>query len=271
MIDQTAKCRALEALHQGAETFVIPNPWDAGSARLLQGLGFKALATTSSGFAFTHGLTDGAVSLEDKLGHCAGMARATDIPISVDFEDGFATSTKEMIENLSRLVETGVAGCSIEDYCRETKTLYDAQEAADRVQAAAEYVRSLDMPFQLVARAEVMLRSDAPLETAIERLVAYERAGAHILFAPGLTRLDEIRTLRSAVELPLNVLASFFRGVTVAEFAEAGACRVSLGGALTWAIARPLVEASKEMLEQGTFDWMQAALSGAEVRALLSK
>ncbi|MEZ4648190.1 MAG: isocitrate lyase/phosphoenolpyruvate mutase family protein [Candidatus Eisenbacteria bacterium] len=271
MTDQATKCRALEARHQGSETFVIPNPWDAGSARLLQGLGFKALATTSSGFAFTQGLTDGAVTLQDKLDHCARVARATDIPISVDFEDGFARSTKKMLENVARLVETGVAGCSIEDYCRETKTLYEPGEAADRVQAAAEYVRSLDMPFQLVARAEVMLRADAPLETAIERLVAYEKAGAHVLFAPGLRTLEEIRAIRAAVELPLNVLASFFRGVTLPQFAQAGACRVSLGGTLTWALARPLVAASREMLEQGTFDWMQSALSGAEVRALLSK
>lgn len=270
MTTQKQKCEQFASLHQQDGVFVIPNPWDAGSAKLLQGLGYKALATTSAGFAYTLGRSDGEVSLEEKLAHCAQLASATSIPINADFENAFSDSAQRGAENILQLVATGVAGCSIEDYSRDSKTIYDFNQAVDKVQAAAEALQSVDMPFQLTARAENLLRGVNDLDDTIRRLKAYEAAGANVLYAPGLTTLDQLKQVTQELSKPFNVLSVFFTGVTVAEFAEAGAKRISLGGALNWAAINPLISAGKEMLEQGSFDWTKTMASSKEVNELLA-
>ena len=178
MTSQAEKCARLAALHTGTETFVIPNPWDIGSAKLLQGLGFAALATTSAGFAYTLGRADGEVTLAEKLAHCAALAHATTIPVSADFENGFADDPDDVATNVLALAATGVAGCSIEDYARDSHTLYPFEQAVERVQAAAAAVASLDVEFQLTARAENLLRGVDDLDATIARLRAFEAAGA---------------------------------------------------------------------------------------------
>ena len=181
MISQKMKCETFADLHQREGAFVIPNPWDLGSARLLQGLGFVALATTSAGLAYTLGRGDGEVTLAEKLDHCAQLATGTSIPINADFENGFADDPETMAVNLLQAAGTGIAGCSIEDFSRDTRSLYDFELAVERVQAAAEAVAGLDMPFQLTARAENFLRGVNDLEDTIRRLQAFEAAGAHVL------------------------------------------------------------------------------------------
>jgi len=267
---QQDKCIAFANLHQSDAAFIIPNPWDAGSARLLQGLGFKAIATTSAGLAHTFARTDGQISLAETLAHCKALAELTSIPINADFENGFADNPVTVAENVLKLVDTGVAGCSVEDFSRDSLTLYDFNFAVERVQAAAEAVATLDMPFQLTARAENLLRGVKDLEDTILRLQAFEKAGANVLYAPGINTLDQLRQITSEVSLPFNVLAPFFRGVTVDEFAAAGASRISVGGALNWLTVKPLITAGKEMLESGTFDWTAGMASGGEIKELLS-
>ena len=270
MTTQQEKCIEFADLHQQEGAFVIPNPWDVGSAKILQGLGFKALATTSSGYAYTLGLADGEVTLEEKLAHCSQLASSTTIPVSADFEDGFSAAPETVAENVLKVAATGVAGCSIEDFNRESKALYDFNFAVERVQAAAEALTSLDMPFQLTARAENLLRGVNDLEDTIKRLKAFETAGANVLYAPGLNSLDQLRQVTKEIGKPFNVLNVFFRHVSVDEFAEAGAKRISVGGALNWIAVNPLLKAGKEMLEQGTFNWTSEMAQSAEVRNLLS-
>lgn len=257
MTSQQDKCRAFEALHRQADPFVIANPYDVGSARVLERLGFAALATTSAGFAQTLGRADGQVTLDEKLAHCRLLASATTVPINVDFEDGFDDDPKTVAENVLRLAETGVAGCSIEDYARTGHFIFDASLAAERVQAAAEAVTSLGMPFQLTARAEGLLRRSGGIDDVIARLQAFEAAGAHVLYAPGLRQLDEVRQVRAAVGKPLNVLAVMLPGVSVAELAAAGAQRISIGSALAALSMAPVIEAGREMQDAGTFGWLQ--------------
>lgn len=269
MPSQTEKCQAFAELHASTDTFIIPNPWDAGSARLLQGMGFKALATTSAGFAFTAAKTDGQVTLEEKLAHCEAISQATDIPVNADFENGFADYPKAVYNNVLKAAATGVAGCSIEDFSRDSNTLYDFNYAVERIQAAAEAVASLNMSFQLTARAENLLRGVNDLDDTIKRLQAFEQAGADVLYSPGVNNLDDLKTITSEINKPFNVLAVFFKNTTVADFAAAGAKRVSLGGALTWASIKPLINAGKEMLEEGSFEWTSKMAAGADVQKLL--
>ena len=248
---------------------MIPNPWDVGSARLLQGLGFKALATTSAGFAFTLAKTDGEVTLEEKLAHCSQLAGATSIPVNADFENGFADDPETVTENVLRVARTGVAGCSIEDFSRDSHAIYDFDLAVERVQAAAEALSTLDMPFQLTARAENLLRGIDDLDDTVKRLKAYEAAGADVLYAPAIASLDDLQRVTRELGKPFNVLAVFLPGATRDELAHAGAKRISVGSALAWAALRPVIEGSKEMLEQGTFCWTSAMTSGAEVKKYL--
>jgi len=271
MPSQEEKCIHFEQLHQADEAFIIPNPWDAGSARLLEGIGFKALATTSAGLAYTLGRSDGEVSLEEKLKHCATLATATSIPINADFENGFADDPESVAKNLLKLAETGVAGCSIEDFSRDAHTLYDFNHAIERVQAAVEAVATLSFPFQLTARAENLLRGVDDIDDTISRLQAFESAGANVLYAPGITQLDHLKKITGEITKPFNVLAPFFPKTSVADFAKAGAQRISVGGALTYASINPILLAGKEMLEQGTFDWVSTMASGKEVQMLLKK
>ena len=207
MTSQMDKARVFKALHESDESFIIPNPWDAGSARFLQKLGFKALATTSSGFASSIGKVDGQVSLGEKLDHCRLLASVTDVPISADFENGFADRPEEAAANLLEGAEAGMVGGSIEDY--SGSEIYDFNLAVERVAACAEAVSQLSFPFMLTARAEGLLRRTADLDDAVRRLQAFEAAGADVLFAPGLRSIEQVKLVLGAVSKPINVLAPF--------------------------------------------------------------
>ncbi len=269
MPTQVEKCKAFKALHEADGAFVIPNPWDVGTARLMQGMGFKALATTSAGFAFTIGKVDGQPTLEEKLAHCRAIARATDIPVNVDFEDGFAAEPKRVAEHVSRLIETGVAGCSIEDFNRETQVFYGFDVAVERVAAAVQVVKAAGFPFMLTARAENLIRGVQDLDDTIRRLKAFEAAGADVLFAPGIASLDVLRTVTGELERPFNVLGVLIPSAKLDDLAAAGAKRVSIGNALTFAALKPVLDFGKAMIETGDLSWVAQMASGREIYKLL--
>jgi 2-methylisocitrate lyase-like PEP mutase family enzyme len=237
---QQRKAEAFRALHE-SDPFVIPNPWDSGSARVLEALGFKALATTSSGFAFTLGRLDGRVTLDEVAEHVAAVDAASDLPVSVDLENGYGPEPEDAAQAVARVAEAGAVGGSIEDYDRDG-FLYEAGPAAERVAAAVEAARSLPFPFTLTARAENHIRGVTDLSDTIARLQSYEAAGADVLYAPGLRSVEEIRAVCEAVSKPVNVLA--VPSLSLAEITGAGAQRVSVGGALTWVAAKALVDAA---------------------------
>ena len=244
------KAEAFRALH-GGEPFVIPNPWDAGSARVLAALGFRALATTSSGFAFTLGRLDGGATLDEVVAHVAALAATTDLPLSVDLEHGHGTDPGVAI---GRVAEAGAAGASIEDW--DGARLYGLEQAVERVAAAVVAARAVGFPFTLTARAENHLRGNPDLDDTIARLQAFAAAGADVLYAPGLLTLEEIRAVCSAVAKPVNVLAR--RNLKFAELAAAGAQRVSVGGSLTWAAVHALAEAATAIRDRGDFSLLGA-------------
>ncbi len=270
MPTQAEKCAAFVQLHQGPEAFIIPNPWDTGSARLLQGMGFKALATSSSGFAFALGKADGEPTLEEKLAHCRAIVAATDIPISADFEDGYAAAPEDVAKNVRALIETGVAGCSIEDFDRSSQQMYDEVLAVERVSAAVEAARSADVDFTLTARAEHLLRRGPDLDATIQRLQAYEAAGADVLFAPGIRSIADLQTVTSAIGKPFNVLGVMLGNATLADMQAAGARRVSIGGSLPFVGVKPVIESCQAMIGQGRFDWVSEMASQADVLALMN-
>lgn len=270
MSDQANKCAVFADLHQASECWLIPNPWDVGSARVLQGLGYQALATTSSGFAYTLGRADGQVTLEEKLQHCTELTNATTVPLNADFENGFADDIPGMCENIRRLLGTGVAGLSIEDYSRDQHLVYPMEQATERIHAAVETIRDAGMPVLLTARAENLIRGVDDLDETLERLQSYAAAGAHVLYAPGLVEMEHVEQFVNETDKPLNVLAPFVRGASMEQFNAAGVCRISTGGALTWASVNPLILAGKEMLEQGSFDWLQTMAKGTEIQNLIS-
>ena len=239
------KAETFQALHMG-EPFVIPNPWDAGSAKVLAKLGFKALATTSSGFAFTLGRRDGEVTLDEVIAHTAALDRATELPVSVDLENGYGAEPEDAARAVTAAAAAGAAGGSIEDDDPSGR-LYDLAHATERVAAAAEAAAS----FVLTARAENHIRGNPDLDDTIARLQAYERAGADVLYAPGLRTADEIRAVCDAVSKPVNVLAG--PKFTFEEIADAGAQRVSVGGALTWVAVAGLVSAAERIRDSGDF------------------
>jgi 2-methylisocitrate lyase-like PEP mutase family enzyme len=257
---QEAKAERFRALHAG-EPFVIPNPWDAGSARVMEALGFQALASTSSGFAFTLGRLDGGAGLEEVAAHAAALDRATDLPVSVDLENGYGPAPEDAATAISRVAEAGAVGGSIEDYDPEGR-LYDLGHAVERVQAAAEAARALGFPFTFTARAENHIRGNPDLEDTIARLQAFERAGADVLYAPGLRSADEVRAVCEAVSKPVNVLAR--PGLSMSEVVDAGARRISVGGTLAFVAAAAMVAAAEEMRDHGSFSPLRAPLPLAE-------
>lgn len=267
MATQAERAQRLKALHAREGAFVIPNPWDAGSARFLAALGFEALATTSAGFAFSLGRLDGTVTLDEKIEHCRALCTATDLPVSADLENCFADDPKTAAATILRAAEAGVVGGSIEDY--SGSGIYDFALAVERVHAAVEASRSLGFPFALTARAENLIRGRLDLDDTIRRLQAFEAVGADVLYAPGLKSLDEVRTVTGAVGKPVNVLAAGLQGVTLGQLAQAGAKRISVGGALARAAIGELLRAGREMREQGSFGWAADAASGTEIRKLL--
>jgi 2-methylisocitrate lyase-like PEP mutase family enzyme len=247
MSDRRAKGEAFRALHAGPP-FVIPNPWDAGSARMLAALGFRALATTSSGFAFTLGRLDGQVTLDEVVAHAEAIDRATDLPVSVDLENGHGAEPEAAADAVVRVAEAGAAGASIEDFDRDGH-LYDLPLAVERITAAAEAARASDVPFTLTARAENHIRGNPDLDDTISRLVAYRDAGADVLFAPGLSSPEQVRLVCDAVSAPVNVLAR--QGMRVSEIVDAGAQRISVGGGLTWVAVNAAARAAGELLGPG--------------------
>jgi 2-methylisocitrate lyase-like PEP mutase family enzyme len=271
MVTQIEKAERFKALHEREGAFVIPNPWDAGSARLLAGLGFEALATTSSGFANSLGRLDGQVTLDEALEHCRRLCAATDLPVSADLENCFADDPGKAAATIRLAAQAGLVGGSIEDYTGDlSNPIYEFELAVERVHAAAEEARSLDFPFTLTARAESLLHGRYDLDDIIRRLQAFEAVGADVLYAPGLKTLDEVRLVTSALTRPVNILAPMLNGMTVAQLAEAGAKRISTGGALARAAITALLQAGTEMLERGSFEWISDLASSAEVKKLLS-
>ena len=246
---QQQKARTFRALHDSG-TFLIPNPWDAGSARVLAGLGFPALASTSSGFAFTLGRRDGGATLAEVVAHARTLDEATALPVSIDLENGYGSRPEDAATAVRMVAEAGAVGASIEDF-DPTSGIYPAAFAAERVAAAVEAARGLDFPFTLTARAENLLHGVDDLDDTVARLQAYERAGADVLYAPGLTTLDQIRTVCGSVGGPVNVLAR--RDLTAAQLAEAGARRISVGGALAWAALDAFVSAAERIRDAGDF------------------
>jgi 2-methylisocitrate lyase-like PEP mutase family enzyme len=249
---QEQKAAAFQALH-AAEPFVIPNPWDAGSARVLAALGFKALATTSSGFAFTLGRLDGGATLDEVGTHTAELDRATELPVSVDLENGYESPATA----ITRVAEAGAVGGSIEDY-DPAGEIYELPHAVERVAAAAEATRGLGFPFMLTARAENHIRGNPDLDDTIARLEAFAAAGADVLYAPGLRSAEEIRTVCDAVSKPVNVLA--LSGLSLAEIVGAGAQRVSVGGGLAWVAVRAMADAAIAIRDDGDFSALAARL-----------
>jgi 2-methylisocitrate lyase-like PEP mutase family enzyme len=256
MTRQERKAADFRALHEG-EAFVIPNPWDAGSARVLEALGFKALATTSSGFAFTLGRLDGHATLDEVVAHVSALVQATDLPVSVDLENGHGSDIDSVALAIRRVADAGAVAASIEDFERGTG-IYSLSQAVERVAVAADAAQGLGFPFMLTARAENHIRGNPDLEDTITRLQAFEEAGADVLYAPGLETIDEIRAVCAEVSKPVNVLA--VPSLTLAEIAAAGARRVSVGGSLTWVAVKAMAAAAALIQANGDFSALSVRL-----------
>ena len=257
--------KTFRELHRGG-CFALPNPWDIGTARYLQRLGFKAIATTSAGFAFSRGLPDGAVGRDAMLAHIREIVEATDLPVNADFENGYADDPNWIAENARLCAETGVAGLSIEDNSgRKDQPLYDVDLAAQRIRAAREAIE--DSGTLLVARAECFLVGVTKIDEVIRRLTAYANAGADCLYAPGIRDRDHISAVVAAVApKPVNLLIGGAIGLTMSDAAALGARRVSVGGALARASWGGFIRAAKELAEHGTFDGFAGATPHAELQ-----
>jgi 2-methylisocitrate lyase-like PEP mutase family enzyme len=266
---QAEKAAKFVSLHEREGAFVIPNPWDLGSAQLFAGLGFEALATTSFGFAISLGRMDGDLTLDEKIAHCRTLCEGTALPVSADLENGFSDDPAKAAEAIRCGGEAGLVGASIEDFCPDDGgRIYDFNHAVERVQAAVETSRTFGFPFLLTARAENLIRGIDDLDDTIRRLQAFEAAGAQVVYAPGLKTLDEVRLVSESVNVPVNVLATPMRGFSVSEMAANGAKRISIGGALARAVASYIVSAGREMLEPGTFEWSADMIPAGELAAL---
>ena len=272
MPTQAEKARIFRALHARDSAFIIPNPWDAGTARLLASLGFEALATTSAGYAFSVGQCDGTIGRDDALAHSAAIVAATDLPVSADLESGFGDSAEAIAETFRRAAQAGLAGASIEDVPQHTAgSVYELELAVDRVRAAAEVTRSLPFPFTLTARAENYLVGRPDLKDTIRRLQAYQEAGADVLYAPGLTSKDDIAAVVRSVHRPVNVLMGLQGAqLTLAELSALGVKRVSVGSALSRAALGAFLCAAREMKEHGTFSFAQQAVSYRDISAMFA-
>ncbi|MCO6439446.1 MAG: isocitrate lyase/phosphoenolpyruvate mutase family protein [Phycisphaerae bacterium] len=274
MTDLQSRRAAFRGLHEGG-CFVIPNPWDIGSARFLAELGFKALATTSAGFGFSRGLPDDphVLSRDDVLEHIEEIVDATDLPVNADFQSGYARNVQDLAENVRQCVETGVAGLSIEDATGDAeRPLFEPAEAVDRVRAARAAIRASGADVLLTARAECYLVGHPdPLKESIRRLQAYAEAGADVLYAPGAVTKDDIKTLvRAAAPKPLNVLVSANTGMCMRDLAELGVRRISVGSALARVAWGGFLRAARMMASEGSFAGLEGAAPFAELNALFS-
>ena len=262
MMTQAQKGLAFRALHTRDHAFIIPNPWDVGTARLLSYLGFDALATTSAGYAFSVGQQDNTIGRPEMMAHVSAIVSATDLPVSADLENGFGDSPQIVAETVT------LAGCSIEDMSRQ-RLIYKFEHAVERVRAAAEAARSLSFAFTLTARAENYLAGHPDLGDTIKRLQAYQEAGADVLYAPGLSTKDDIVAVVKSVDRPVNVVMGL-HGVqlSLAELSAIGVKRVSVGGALSRAALGAFLRAAREMKERGTFTFAEQAVSYREISAI---
>ncbi len=268
-LPQSEKVARFCALHAAPGAFVIPNPWDAGSARLLAGLGFAALATSSSASAGTLGRRDYGLTRESALAMARTIVEATDVPVSADFENGFGDTPEVVAETIRLAAGIGLAGCSIEDAAGNARP-YDLALATERIAAAAAAARALPFPFVVTARAENFLRGVPDLADTIKRLQAYERAGADVLFAPGVSDLAAVRTLCRAVSKPVNVIAGGKGGSpSLAELAAAGVKRISLATSLYRAAMTALRDAAEEIRANGTFHFGERAMAGPDLNAFM--
>jgi 2-methylisocitrate lyase-like PEP mutase family enzyme len=261
MSNHAERAASLLARHHADTPLLLPNPWDAGSAKLLASLGFEALATTSSGFAATLGRSDGSVTRDEAIAHAADIVAASDLPVSADLENGFADDPAGVAETIRMALGAGLAGCSIEDWSGDA--IYEPERAAERVAAAAEAAHAGDVHLVLTARAENHIRGRDDLSDTIARLQSFQEAGADVLYAPGLAALDEIRQVVAAVDLPVNVLA-LPGAPSVAELAEAGVSRISVGGGFAYVAMGAVVAAARELRDEGTYGFWETAAVGAK-------
>jgi 2-methylisocitrate lyase-like PEP mutase family enzyme len=267
---QAEKGRAFRTLHERKGAFIIPNPWDAGTARLLAHLGFEAMATTSAGYAFSAGRPDGSIPRDEMLAHVTAIAAATGLPVSADLEHGYGDSPETAAETIKLAAAAGLVGGSIEDSTgRAGQPVYEITQAADRIRAAAEAVDRLSFPFMLTARAENYLVGRSDLKDTIKRLQAYQEAGADVLYAPGLANRDDIAAVVSSLDRPVNVVMGL-RGVrmTLADLSALGVKRISVGSALSRAAFGAFLRGAREMLEQGSFSFADEAASSRDLNTL---
>lgn len=270
-MDQAAKAQAFKALHDRQKLFVIPNPWDGASAKLLASQGFEALTTTSAGLAFVLGLPDNGVTREQSLWNAKLIVDSVDLPVAADLENGFGHRPDDAADTIRAAAAVGLVGGSIEDATGDpANPIYEFNHAVERVAAAAEAARALDFPFAFVARAENYLHGRKDLDDTIRRLQAYEKAGADVLFAPGLPGIEAIRTVVASVRKPLNVVQSA-GGLPLAELEAAGVRRVSLGGGLARVALTALKKAGEELQASGTFRFADEIVTTAWVNDLMRR
>ena len=271
MPTQADKSKTFRQMHERPGLFVMPNPWDVGTARILESLGFEALATTSSGFAFSQGQLDYKVGRDAVLSHCRALVAATSVPVSADLENGFGDDPKTVAETIRLAAETGLAGGSIEDSTGPpVSSIYDEALAVERIRAAAEAARRLPFPFVLTARCENYLHQRPDLADTIRRLQAYQDAGADALYAPAIKNAEDIATLVRSVDRPVNVLMGMPGiNLSVAQLTAMGVKRVTLGSALARAALGALLRATWEIREKGTFQFNDEAAPSREINALL--
>ncbi|HEX9432484.1 MAG TPA: isocitrate lyase/phosphoenolpyruvate mutase family protein [Burkholderiales bacterium] len=272
-MNQREKAERFQALHKGPAAFVIANPWDGGSARILAGLGFQALATSSGAAAGVLGRRDGKITRDEALGQARLIVAATDLPVSADLEKGFGDAPSVVAETVTLAAQAGLVGCSIEDATgNKEKPLYAFRDAVERVKAAAQAAKRVAFPFTLTARAENFLRGNPDLDDTIQRLQAFEKAGADVLFAPGLPDLDAVRKLCQSLGRPVNFMVGIKgKSFSVAELEQAGVRRISLASSLWRASMTGLVEAAREVKEQGTFGYLERSLATPDLYRFLQE
>jgi 2-methylisocitrate lyase-like PEP mutase family enzyme len=273
MLTQAEKGQVFRALHQRNGAFIIPNPWDVGTARLLAHFGFEALATTSAGYAFSVGQRDNTIERAQMMEHLSAIAAATDLPVSADLENGFGDAPEVVAETIRLAAAAGVVGGSIEDMSRQPgHPIYEHERAVERIRAAAEAARALPFAFTLTARAENYLVGNPDLKDTIRRLQAYQEAGADVLYAPGLTGKDEIAAVVGSVDRPVNVVMGL-QGVQLSrdELAAMGVKRISVGSSLARAALGAFVRAATEMRDHGTFAFAKDAVSFREISAMFEE
>lgn len=267
------KSALFRSLHYQDDAFILPNPWDVGSARLLDSLGFKALATTSSGMAHSLGLRDGKVSKQQCLQHCKSIVAATDLPVSADLEKGFADTPDAVAQTIHDAANIGLAGCSIEDHTgRPDDPIFDFELAVERIRAAAQAKQSLPIDFVLTARAENLLWGKLDIDDTIKRLQAFEKAGADVLFAPGLKDLKTIKLVCSALTKPVNVVVETLdHSINLQTLTEVGVKRISIGSKLALTAYGAMINAAKEIMEQGDFSVLSQAVEFSTIENHFSK